>query len=125
VKKAFQIVLLSIVSLLLYSSWSNDSAVKKTIYSYSNPEKLPDDEKIKSIDATSFSFSTRNSNVFQLVKSNASNSVKIFSNAAFTTYSKIIERLFNVLYNNYTLHSNNNLFCSLQKQMLFPFHYHW
>lgn len=116
-----QITLVSLFSLVFYFLLSSNS--KATTFIYSNKQNAP--EKISSVDASDFYFSTRTTNTVAIAKNNVSSSFKTFSNAVFATHSKAIESIFQVAYWQFTLHSKNSLFRLEQSKILFPFHYHW
>ena len=77
-KKLVQIAVLSIFSLLFYFLLSSDSKATASIFIYSNEQNAP--EKISSVDASDFYFSTRTTNTFAIAKNNVSSSFKTFSN---------------------------------------------
>lgn len=122
-KKTVQIAVLSIVSLVFYFLVSSNSKATASTFIYSIEQNAP--EKVSSVDASDFYFSTRTTNTFAVAKNNASSSFKTFSNAVFATYLKTIESIIQVAYWQYTLHSKNSLFRLEQSQILFPFHYYW
>lgn len=122
-KKIVQIALVSLFSLLFYFLLSSDNKATATTFIYSNEQNSP--EKISSIDASDFYFSTRTTNTFTVAKHSANSTFKTFSNAIFAIHSKAIESIFQVAYWQFTLHSKNSLFRLEQSKILFPFHYHW
>ncbi|KGD68558.1 hypothetical protein [Flavobacterium aquatile] len=122
-KKIVQITLVSLFSLVFYFLLSSNSKATATTFIYSNEQNAP--EKVSSVDASDFYFSTRTTNTFAIAKNNVSSSFKTFSNAVFAAHSKAIESIFQVAYWQFTLHSKNSLFRLEQSKILFPFHYHW
>jgi hypothetical protein len=123
VKKALKIAVFATLSLLFYFLLSTNNKANTVAYNYSNEQNAP--EKVKSIDASDFYFSTRNTNTLAVAKNNANTSFKTFSNAVFATHLKTIESIIQVTYWHYTLHAKNSLFRWKQTQILFPFHYYW